>query len=277
VKTGRSSIRPVLLKLGGELIEDEGRRRAMARAIAQVAARVPLVVVHGGGREIDAALAAAQIAKRQVDGLRITDEATLAVVVAVLAGSVNTALVAAINGAGGAAVGLTGADANVCRVKRAPPHRSTTGELVDLGLVGRPVPDGSPALVSSLVRERFVPVVASIGAAANGTLFNVNADTLASSLAVRLNASRLVIAGATAGVLDANRRTVPVLNGSAISAAIGSGTISAGMVAKLAACREALAGGVTDVMVADGSRAPRLAALLTSAKAPRGPWTRVVM
>jgi acetylglutamate kinase len=248
----------------------------MARAIVRIAATVPLIVVHGGGREIDAALAAAQIAKRQVDGLRITDEATLGVVVAVLAGTVNTGLVAAINGAGGAAVGLTGADASVCRVRRAPRHRSTTGELVDLGLVGLPAPDGSPALVTTLVRERFVPVVASIGAAADGTVFNVNADTLASILAVRLKAARLIIAGGTAGVLDASGRTMPVLDGSAMARAIASGTVHAGMVAKLAACREALAGGVTDVMVADGSRAPRLATLLTSAKARRGPWTQVV-
>lgn len=269
-------MRPVVLKLGGELIEDEARRKAMARAIVRIAATVPLVVVHGGGREIDAALAHAQIARRQVDGLRITDEPTLSVVVAVLAGTVNTQLVAAINGTGGSAVGLTGADAHVCRVTRAPRHKATNGELVDLGLVGRPVADGSPALVTTLVRGGFVPVVASIGGGKNGSLFNVNADTLAGSLAARLKAARLVIAGGTAGVLDGDRRTVPMLDGAAIAAAIGAGTVNAGMVAKLGACRDALAGGVKEVLVADGTRPARLAALLTSTKTGRGPWTAVV-
>lgn len=265
-----------MLKLGGELIEDPAKRQAMARAIVRVAAKVPLVVVHGGGREIDAALAQARIAKRQVDGLRITDEATLAVVVAVLAGTVNTALVAAVNAAGGHAVGLTGADANVCRVTRAPLHKTASGEVVDLGFVGRPVANGAPALVTALVGGGFVPVIASIGSANDGTLFNVNADTLASSLAARLDARRLVIAGGTAGVLDGDRRTVPVLDGAAVAAAIRAGTVNAGMVAKLSACREALDAGVKDVMVADGTRPARLAALLSSAAAGRGPWTAVV-
>ena len=109
-----------MLKIGGELLEDGARMKAVARLIARVAAEAqPLVVVHGGGKEIDAALAQAAIPKHQVDGLRITDEATLQVVIAVLAGSINTRLVAAINAAGGQAVGLTGADAGVGPVKAA--------------------------------------------------------------------------------------------------------------------------------------------------------------
>ncbi|MCA1583796.1 MAG: acetylglutamate kinase [Acidobacteria bacterium] len=272
----RGTIRPVVLKVGGELLDDPRKRRVMARAIVRVAASVPLVVVHGGGREIDAALANAQIPKRQVDGLRITDQATLGVVVAVLAGSVNTTLVAAVNAAGGRAVGLTGADADVCRVGRAPRHRTTTGELVDLGLVGRPVDEGPSRLVATLVRDGFVPIVASIGAAKNGTLFNVNADTLAGSLATRLAASRLVIAGGTAGVLDESGQTIPMLDRAAASDAVQSGTISAGMVAKLSACHDALAGGVSDVIVADGTRPPRLASLLTTARVRRGAWTQIV-
>lgn len=272
----RRATRPVVLKLGGELIEDAAKRRAMARAIVRVAAKAPLVVVHGGGREIDAALALAQIAKRQVDGLRITDQATLAVVVAVLAGTVNTELVATVNAAGGHAVGLTGADADVCLVKRAPLHKATTGERVDLGFVGRPVAKAGSPLIVTLVQNGFVPVIASIGRAKDGMLFNVNADTLASSLAARLGARRLVIAGGTAGVLDRNGRTVPVLDQATAASAIRAGTVNAGMVAKLGACREALDGGVTDVMVADGTRTAQLTTLLTSARTGRGPWTAVV-
>src|SRR6266550_2211155 len=105
-----STARPVVLKFGGELLEDPSRLATVVSAVARAASRgAPLVLVHGGGKEIDAALEAAGIEKRQVDGLRITDEPTLDVVVAVLAGTVNTRLVAALNAAGVAAVGLTGA------------------------------------------------------------------------------------------------------------------------------------------------------------------------
>ena len=114
---------------------------------------MPLVIVHGGGREIDAALARAGIAKRQVDGLRITDEPTLDIVVGVLAGLINTRLVAALGAAGVRAVGLTGADAGVGRVEAAKPHVSTTGAAVDLGRVGEPVGKDRPALVDDLKKS----------------------------------------------------------------------------------------------------------------------------
>jgi acetylglutamate kinase len=249
---------PAVLKLGGELIENDEKLKAMGKAVARAARKAPLVVVHGGGREIDAALQQAGIQKRQVDGLRVTDAATLEVVVAVLAGSVNTRFVAAINAAGGRAVGLTGADISVAPVKRAAPHASTSGELVDLGLVGQPTSSPRPELLSDLCRAGYVPVVASIGARKDGQLFNVNADTLAGSLSARLNAARLVVAGATAGVLDAQGRTVSTLNGKAISSMVASGTASAGMVAKLSACRNALKGGVKSVAIVDGRLLDRL-------------------
>src|SRR4029453_13701629 len=128
-REGRTVVKgTAVLKLGGELIENDEKLKAMGKAVARAAKKARLVVVHGGGREIDAALQLAGIPKRQVDGLRVTDAATLDVVVAVLAGSVNTKFVAAINAAGGRAVGLTGADVSVAPVKRAALHASTNGE-----------------------------------------------------------------------------------------------------------------------------------------------------
>src|SRR5687767_9229238 len=141
--------RPLILKLGGELLEQPQDRARMAAGIAALARTTPLVVVHGGGKEIDAALAAAGIPKRQVDGLRITDAPTLEVVVGVLAGSINTGLVAAVRQAGGRPVGLTGADAGVAVMKRAAPITSVAGETVDLGLVGTPT-GGEPDLLADL-------------------------------------------------------------------------------------------------------------------------------
>ena len=199
-------MRPVVLKFGGELLEDPQRVAALASTIAKLVRKkplVPLVIVHGGGREIDASLARVGIEKRQVDGIRITDEATLEIVVSVLAGLVNTRFVAALGAAGVQAVGLTGADAGVGRVKAAPPHKSTGGASVDLGRVGEPVGKDKPSLIIDLCRKGYVPVVSSIGASRDGELFNVNADTLAAHLAGRLKSPRLIVAGATAGVLDA--------------------------------------------------------------------------
>jgi acetylglutamate kinase len=263
----------MVLKFGGELLEESARSRALASMVRKAAALGPLVVVHGGGREIDRALAHAGIPKRQVDGLRVTDEATLDVVVAVLAGTLNTRLVAMLNAAGVAAVGLTGADASVAPVRPAAALKTASGARVSLGRVGTPLPTGRPTLLERLTGAGFVPVVASVSASSSGKLYNVNADTLAANLAGRVRARRLVFAGATAGVLDAAGATVAVVDGAVSRAMVTSGNASAGMVAKLAAGRAAVRAGVRDVRIADG-RVP--AALLAALRGdPVGPWTRV--
>jgi acetylglutamate kinase len=267
-----------LVKFGGELLEQPGRLAALAGVLAQAAERGPLAVVHGGGREIDAALARAGIARRQVDGLRVTDEATMGIVVEVLAGAVNTRFVAAITAAGGRGVGLTGADAGLAIVERAAPHAAVDGTIVDLGLVGQPIGGEPPALLRDLVAAGYLPVVCSIGVGRDGTLYNVNADTLAGHLAARLPARRLVIAGATPGVLDEAGRTVARLDRADAEAMVRSGVASAGMIAKLRACAAALAAGVDEVLLVDGREASTLASLLD---APVGgttplPGTRMV-
>ena len=249
-------MKPVVLKFGGELLENRDHLAGVVAAIATIASTAAVVVVHGGGKEIDAALRAAGIEKRQVDGLRITDEATLDVVVAVLAGAVNTRLVAALNAAGVGAVGLTGADGFCGLSETAPPHRATHGRVVDLGRVGVPTSAADMRLPRQLVAGGFVPVIACIGAGADGRLFNVNADTFAGHLAAGLSAGRLVIAGTTAGVLDDAGATIPTVDAAAIARLVGDGTATAGMIAKLRACEHALAAGVDEVVIVDG-RDPR--------------------
>jgi len=265
---------PVVIKLGGELLEQPDDLQRLATGIARLARRSSVVVVHGGGREIDAALADAGIPTRQVDGLRVTDARTLDVVVAVLAGAINTRLVAALRRAGAPAVGLTGADASVVTVRRAAPVASVAGPLVNLGLVGSPVSNGTPRLLTDLLARRYVPVVACIGATRDGQLLNVNADTLASHLAAALRASRLVIAGGTPGVLDEDGRTIDRLTARAAARLIRTGTAHKGMVAKLEACRAAVRKGVGDVVIANG-RAVRLD-LLADARQPLPGCTQVV-
>ncbi len=268
---------PVVVKFGGELLEGPERVAALAAMLAKLSRTTAPVIVHGGGREIDAALARVGIAKRQVDGLRITDEPTLEIVVGVLAGLVNTRLVAALGAAGVRAVGLTGADSGIGRVKAAPPHMATSGATVDLGRVGEPVGREKPALLLDLCRKGYVPVISSIGASRDGQLFNVNADTLAAHLAGRLNSPRLVIAGATAGVFDHDGSTIADMTFGDVDALVGGGGATAGMIAKLDACRGAIESGVREVFVADGND---LAGLLVLARHGRaagaGKSTRII-
>jgi acetylglutamate kinase len=263
-----------VVKLGGELLEQAEDLHRVATGIARLARHASIVVVHGGGREIDAALAAAGIAKQQVDGLRVTDAPTLDVVVSVLAGAINTRLVAALRGAGARAVGLTAADASVATMRRAAPITSVSGQTVDLGLVGAPVTNGTPDLLTTLMARGYLPVVACIGATRDGQLLNVNADTLASHLAASLRAARLVIAGGTAGVLDGQGRTIPRLTTRDAARLVHSGTANKGMVAKLDACRAALRRGVGDVVIANG-REVRFDAL-AAARGPVPGCTQVV-
>ena len=267
-----------LLKFGGELLEQPEHLASLASMLSRVAERTRLAVVHGGGREIDAALARVGVPKRQVDGLRVTDEQTMAVVVEVLAGTVNTRFVAAITAAGGRAVGLTGADAGLVIVEKAAPHLAAGGQAVDLGLVGKPIDDGTPALVRDLVAAGYLPVICSIGVSRDGTLFNVNADTLAGHLAGRLQVRRLVIAGATPGVLDGSGHTVARLDRAGAEAMVQSGVASAGMIAKLRASMAALAAGVEEVVLVDGRDAQTLASLLEARAGDQSllPGTRMV-
>jgi acetylglutamate kinase len=244
---------PAVLKFGGELLEDPARMNAVVGSIAGIVkAGTPLTIVHGGGKEIDAALKVAGIEKRQVEGLRITDEPTLEVVVSVLAGSVNTRFVAALAAAGVPAVGLTGADGGCGLSDVAPPHRTVDGKSVELGRVGLPNKSADVRMLKTLMDSGYVPVVCSIGTTKDGQLLNVNADTMAGHLAGALRARRLVIAGSTAGVLDNAGKTVGLLDPAAIAALVSAGTATAGMIAKLRACEEALAGGVDDVVIVDG-------------------------
>lgn len=266
--------RPIVVKLGGELLEHPDDLQRIATGVAALATHVSLVVVHGGGREIDAALDTAGIPTQQVDGLRVTDERTLDVVVAVLAGAINTRLVAALRRAGAKPVGLTGADASVVTVRRTAPIASMAGPKVDLGLVGSPISNGTPQLLTDLLARGYVPVVACIAATRDGQLLNVNADTFASHLAAQLGARRLVIAGGTAGVLDEEGRTIERLTARGAARLIRAGTANKGMVAKLEACRAALREGVGDVVIANGREVPL--DTLAGGRAPLAGCTQVV-
>jgi len=241
-----------LLKLGGELLEDPAAMTRAADGIRALSAEGPLVIVHGGGRAIDADLRARGVSPRFVEGIRITDAETFESVLAVLAGRINTAFVAALGASGVDAVGLTGADAWIGLSTKAPAMRTSAGEDVDAGLVGLPREGGRPRLLIDLTRLGYVPVVATIGTTADGALLNVNADVFAAHLARAIRADRLIIAGSTPGVFDASGTTCPSVDRTTARAMVAAGTARDGMVAKLNAALAAVDGGVASVRIVDG-------------------------
>ena len=240
-----------ILKLGGELIDAPADLARTADAVAALARATPLAIVHGGGKAIDAELEARGIAPVKRDGIRVTDAATLGVAVGVLAGTTNTALVAALSARGIRAVGLTGADAALGLSIRVE-AMETAGGSIDPGLVGQPVPSSGTALVSDLCAAGYVPVIASIGVTRDGALLNVNADVMAAHVAAASGAARLLVAGTTRGVLDGSGAAIDRLDAASLGAMLADGTATAGMIAKLVACRAALNAGVADVRIVDG-------------------------
>jgi acetylglutamate kinase len=214
-----------------------------------------IVVVHGGGATISAWLARMGIEAKFVRGLRVTDAASLEVVVAVLAGVVTTQLVAELSAFGAPAVGLTGADAGMLQA-----HRYDDA----LGFVGK-IERVNPAPITDLLGRGYLPVIAPIAIDSSGLassqLLNTNADTVAGEIAAALRAQRLVFLTDVDAVLDANKRPLAHLTSDEATALIASGAASGGMIPKLeAAIRAATAGCVTNI--ANGTTAGALARVL---------------
>jgi acetylglutamate kinase len=238
-----------VVKLGGSLLEDAQRRTAALTAIARQWERGErLVLVHGGGKHVDAQLAKLGIAKRTHAGLRVTDDATLEVVISVLAGSVNKMLVAELATLGVRAAGISGADGGTIV---AAVHEPIGG--VDLGHVGR-VTHASPKLLDVMLDNDFLPVVSSIAEGPAGTLLNVNADTAAAALAVAAGAHSLVFITDVDGLLDGNGDVVAELRTDEADALLQTDVVSGGMKPKLIAAIGAVNGGVPSVMVGEGTR-----------------------
>ena len=182
----------LLVKLGGTLLDSAETRESLAQQIAAIARRESLVIVHGGGKQLTHFLAERGIDSRFVNGLRVTTPDILEAVIQVVAGSVNRQLVAALNGAGARAVGISGIDAGLVEAEQMDPA---------LGSVGR-VAGTNPALLERLLGGGFLPVVACVAGDREGRMFNVNADHLAVACAAAVGADQLIFLTDVDGVLD---------------------------------------------------------------------------
>jgi acetylglutamate kinase len=254
----------LVIKYGGHAMENDALKHAFAEDVALLKyVGMHPVIVHGGGPQIDAALAARGIAPRFVRGLRVTDDTTMAVVEQVLVGQINKEIVALVNRHGRRAVGLSGKDGElVIAARRSGPE--------DLGLVGD-VRQVNPGVIQSL--DGFIPVIAPTAADSAGQTYNINADVVAGKIAEALVAEKLILLTDVEGVKRADGTLVPTLTVSDARALVADGTIAGGMIPKIECCIAAVSSGVRQAHVIDGRvRHALLLELLTS----RGVGTEVV-
>lgn len=246
----------IVVKYGGHAIGPEGVSDDFAQSIVLMKQTgIDPVVVHGGGPQIGQMLERLSIKTEFVDGLRVTDRNAIDVVEMVLTGSINKAIVSAINSAGGRAVGLSGKDGNLIiakklqRTKRDP--ASNVERIVDLGFVGEP-DEINPEVLETIMNSDLIPVVAPIGVGKNGETYNINADTVAGAIAGALNADRLLFLTDVPGVMDKDGHIIQALTVAEAQALIRDGTISGGMIPKVQTCIDALKSGVEAVVILDG-------------------------
>ncbi|MCR4315033.1 MAG: acetylglutamate kinase [Planctomycetes bacterium] len=249
-----------VIKLGGELVDHENLK-VLAEEIAFVSKlSLDLVVVHGGGAQADALQKKLGYETVRVSGRRLTDENTLDVAKMVFRGKVNMELVANLQSVGVQAVGLSGLDAGLIQAKRRPPQKvkdPETGKKVeiDYGHVGD-VTGVNPAILRSLIGARFVPVVCSLGADEKGNVLNINADTIATEIAIAMKAHKLIVLTNVPGVLEDvknHESRISALTAEKAQALIESGTIAGGMIPKIENALKACKGGVPRVHIVDGT------------------------
>ena len=248
----------VVIKFGGHAMGEQASIEAFASDIVllqQVGAKP--VVVHGGGPQIGSMLARLEMESNFIDGLRVTDQQTISIVEMVLAGAINKSLVTSISAAGGMSVGISGKDGNLIIAKKLN-HRtkdtdSAIENLVDLGYVG--IPDKvDKQVLDALLGVNMIPVVAPLGLGADGKTYNINADTVAGSIASALNASRLLMLTDVDGVLDDNGKLIPRLSIAQARQLILDGVIKGGMIPKVETCIQAVQSGAGAAVILDGRK-----------------------
>jgi len=254
----------VVIKYGGHAMGEEAAAKLFAAdAVLLKLLGLHPVVVHGGGPQISRMLEKAGVKSTFVDGLRVTDAATMEVAEMVLSGAINKEIASWITQAGATAdvrgVGLSGKDARLITVVKASQSRKDPGssleQVVDLGFVGEPTAI-DPKLISSLINSEddYIPVIAPIGVAEDGQTYNINADTVAGALAGALGAKRMLLLTDTAGVLDAKGKLVRQLTIAQAREAIAAGVATGGMIPKLETAIAAVVAGVEAVVILDGRR-----------------------
>ena len=244
--------RTVVIKYGGHAMVDPALQQSFARDVVLMRyVGIDVVVVHGGGPQIDKELASMGVVSERIDGLRVTDERTMEVVEMVLGAKVNHGIVALINRQGGRAVGLTGHDDRTVRADKVHEMRTKSGRVVDPGRVGA-VKEVRPQVIQALVKQGVIPVIAPVAVDDEGRSLNVNADTVAGAVARALDAEKLVLMTDIEGVKDGSGALVPSLTAHDIEVMKQTGVITGGMIPKVDCALDALRAGTSKVHIIDG-------------------------
>lgn len=248
-----------VIKYGGHAMGDATLAASFANDIVLLQqVGVYPVVVHGGGPQIGTMLERLRIKSEFIDGLRVTDAETVIVVEMVLSGQINKQIVAAINAAGGTAIGLSGKDGGLITVRKAArttkDPESGIEKVIDLGFVGEPETI-DPYILDAFQETEIIPVIAPLGIDVSGQTFNINADTVAGAVAGGVDATRLLLLTDVEGVLDKRGELIPEMTLDEARGLMGDGTISGGMIPKLETCIQAVEDGAEAAVIIDG-RAP---------------------
>jgi acetylglutamate kinase len=231
-----------VVKFGGSLTKNIKAQNKFLRELAIISRKQNIILVHGGGPEINALLEKFAITSKLLNGLRFTDADTLGIVEMALSGKVNRLLTTGLIKNGANAVGISGKDGRsiICK------------QIKNLGFVGEPV-KVNKKLIDVLMKAGFLLVIASIAADAKGNVMNVNADTLTASIAVSFKAQKLIFLTDVAGVLDKNGDTIKEIRINEINDLIKNQTITEGMIPKIKACAASVKKGVKEIWIADGT------------------------
>jgi acetylglutamate kinase len=250
----------IVVKYGGHAMVDAKLKKGFASDITLMKyVGLKPVVVHGGGPQIGELLHKLSIESSFVAGHRVTDEKTMDVVEMVLAGKVNKEIVSTINQHGGQAVGLSGKDGNLIVAKKLKLHSDAEAkgddppEIIDIGLVGEVV-SVNTRIITSLIENQFIPIIAPVGVGKDNETYNINADLVASRVASSLKARKLILLTDIEGVLDDHDNLVSTLTIDDAERMTARGVITEGMIPKLQCCIEALKGGVEKVHIIDGRK-----------------------
>ncbi|GGB57028.1 acetylglutamate kinase [Tistrella bauzanensis] len=245
-----------VIKYGGHAMGDASLAETFARDIVLLKqVGINPVVVHGGGPQIGQMLERLKIASSFIDGLRVTDKATVEVVEMVLAGSINKQIVGAINAAGGTAIGICGKDGNLIRAeklrrtKRDPD--SNIERILDLGFVGEPT-EINDKVITTIAQSDMIPVIAPVGVGPKGETFNINADTAAGAIAAAVQARRLLMLTDVPGVLDKEGNLIADMSVAEARRYMADGTITGGMIPKVETCIQAVEGSTEAAVILDG-------------------------
>lgn len=246
----------LVIKYGGNAMTDEALKNSFARDIVLMkTVGINPIVVHGGGPQIGELLDKLKIESHFINGMRVTDSATMDVVEMVLGGLVNKNIVGLINRNGGKAIGLTGKDGELIKARKLQVKQQSPdlqeSEIIDIGHVGE-VESINTDVLDMLLKSDVIPVIAPIGVGQDGQSCNINADLVAGKLAEVLQAEKLILLTNIEGLMDKDGKVLTGLNTQQVDELIADGTIYGGMLPKIGCALDAVKGGVTSAHIIDG-------------------------